>query len=75
MAGSPSWRSRSSLPAPWSPTISLVAYYAEHHTNPEFATVGDASVVGIATLTTARPDLTSEERASGSGEDAGGALT
>ena len=31
---------------------SLVAYYAEHHTNPEFATVGDALWWGIVTLTT-----------------------
>jgi len=31
---------------------SLVAYYAEHPTNPEFATVGDALWWGIVTLTT-----------------------
>jgi voltage-gated potassium channel len=31
---------------------SLVAYYAEHPTNPEFATVGDAMWWGIVTLTT-----------------------
>jgi voltage-gated potassium channel len=31
---------------------SLVAYYAEHPTNPEFATVGDAFWWGIVTLTT-----------------------
>ena len=33
-------------------TGSLVAYYAEHPTNPEFATVGDALWWGIVTLTT-----------------------
>ena len=33
-------------------TGSLVAYYAEHSTNPEFATVGDALWWGIVTLTT-----------------------
>jgi len=33
-------------------TASLVAYYAEHPTNPEFATVGDAFWWGIVTLTT-----------------------
>jgi len=33
-------------------TASLVAYYAEHPTNPEFATVGDALWWGIVTLTT-----------------------
>lgn len=33
-------------------TGSLVAYYAEHATNPEFATVGDALWWGIVTLTT-----------------------
>ena len=33
-------------------TGSLVAYYAEHPTNPEFGTVGDALWWGIATLTT-----------------------
>ncbi len=31
---------------------SLVAYYAEHPTNPEFATIGDALWWGIVTLTT-----------------------
>ncbi len=31
---------------------SLVAYYAERHTNPEFATVGDSLWWGIVTLTT-----------------------
>ncbi len=31
---------------------SLVAYYAEHSTNPEFATVGDAIWWGVVTLTT-----------------------
>jgi voltage-gated potassium channel len=31
---------------------SLVAYFAEHPTNPEFATVGDAFWWGIVTLTT-----------------------
>jgi voltage-gated potassium channel len=31
---------------------SLVAYYAEHPTNPEFATVGDSLWWGIVTLTT-----------------------
>ena len=31
---------------------SLVAYYAEHRTNPEFATFGDALWWGIVTLTT-----------------------
>ena len=31
---------------------SLVTYYAEHPTNPEFATVGDALWWGIVTLTT-----------------------
>jgi voltage-gated potassium channel len=31
---------------------SLVAYYAEHPTNPEFATVGDAIWWGVVTLTT-----------------------
>jgi voltage-gated potassium channel len=31
---------------------SLVAYHAEHHTNPEFATVGDSLWWGIVTLTT-----------------------
>ena len=31
---------------------SLVAYYAEHPTNPEFATFGDALWWGIVTLTT-----------------------
>ena len=31
---------------------SLVAYYAEHPVNPEFATVGDALWWGIVTLTT-----------------------
>jgi voltage-gated potassium channel len=31
---------------------SLVAYYAEHTTNPEFATVGDSLWWGIVTLTT-----------------------
>jgi voltage-gated potassium channel len=31
---------------------SLVAYHAEHHTNPEFATFGDALWWGIVTLTT-----------------------
>ncbi len=33
-------------------TGSLVAYYAEHPANPEFATVGDALWWGIVTLTT-----------------------
>ncbi len=33
-------------------TGSLVTYYAEHPTNPEFATVGDALWWGIVTLTT-----------------------
>jgi len=33
-------------------TASLVAYYAEHPTNPEFATIGDALWWGIVTLTT-----------------------
>jgi voltage-gated potassium channel len=33
-------------------TASLVAYYAEHPVNPEFATVGDAFWWGIVTLTT-----------------------
>jgi voltage-gated potassium channel len=33
-------------------TGSIVAYYAEHPTNPEFATVGDALWWGIVTLTT-----------------------
>ncbi len=33
-------------------TGSLVGYYAEHPTNPEFATVGDAFWWGIVTLTT-----------------------
>ncbi len=33
-------------------TASLVAYYAEHPTNPEFATVGDALWWGVVTLTT-----------------------
>jgi voltage-gated potassium channel len=33
-------------------TASLVAYYAEHKTNPGFATVGDALWWGIVTLTT-----------------------
>ena len=33
-------------------TGSLVAYYAEHSTNPEFATVGDALWWGMVTLTT-----------------------
>jgi voltage-gated potassium channel len=33
-------------------TSSLVAYYAEHSVNPEFATVGDALWWGIVTLTT-----------------------
>jgi len=33
-------------------TGSLVAYYAEHPTNPEFGTVGDALCWGIVTLTT-----------------------
>jgi voltage-gated potassium channel len=33
-------------------TASLVAYYAEHPTNPEFATVGDALWWGIVTMTT-----------------------
>jgi voltage-gated potassium channel len=33
-------------------TASLVAYYAEHPTNPGFATVGDALWWGIVTLTT-----------------------
>ena len=33
-------------------TGSVVAYYAEHPTNPEFATVGDALWWGIVTLTT-----------------------
>jgi voltage-gated potassium channel len=32
--------------------VSLVAYYAEHPTNPQFATVGDALWWGIVTLTT-----------------------
>jgi voltage-gated potassium channel len=31
---------------------SLVAYHAEHHTNPQFATVGDSLWWGIVTLTT-----------------------
>jgi voltage-gated potassium channel len=31
---------------------SLVTYYAEHPTNPEFATVGDAIWWGVVTLTT-----------------------
>jgi len=33
-------------------TGSLVAYYAEHPTNPEFATIGDAFWWGIVTMTT-----------------------
>ena len=33
-------------------TASLVAYYAEHPTNPEFATIGDALWWGIVTMTT-----------------------
>ena len=33
-------------------TASLVAYFAEHPTNPEFATVGDAAWWGIVTMTT-----------------------
>ncbi len=33
-------------------TASLVAYFAEHPTNPEFATIGDALWWGIVTLTT-----------------------
>ena len=33
-------------------TASLVAYFAEHPTNPEFATVGDALWWGIVTMTT-----------------------
>jgi voltage-gated potassium channel len=33
-------------------TASLVAYYAEHPTNPEFANVGDAFWWGVVTLTT-----------------------
>ena len=33
-------------------TASVVAYYAEHTTNPEFATVGDALWWGFVTLTT-----------------------
>jgi voltage-gated potassium channel len=33
-------------------TGSLVAYFAEHHVNPEFATIGDAFWWGIVTLTT-----------------------
>ena len=33
-------------------TASLVAYFAEHPTNPEFATVGDAFWWGIVTMTT-----------------------
>ena len=33
-------------------TGSLVAYYAEHPTNPEFATIGDALWWGIVTMTT-----------------------